>query len=217
MVKRMRTKHVILLAEKSLQSSLIEKQLSSIPNVNVQTLLPEEVLCHSHTLSVDLVFVEYDFMRQHESRGTLPAFDLFDWPLMIHNVPTESIQTDLFKWKLLKGVLLKSASVAHITEGIEYILEGGLWLPRVYLERMVCHYRHSSMVQDRDYDDLTSRERQILELLAHGISNQQIASQLFLSESTVKSHIYKLYKKLDVHSRHDAIKMTKVDGRLTAQ
>ncbi len=82
---------------------------------------------------------------------------------------------------------------------------------------MVSHYRHANVAYDRNYDELTSRERQILELLAHGISNQQIASQLFLSESTVKSHIYKLYKKLDVHSRHDAIKMTKVNGRLTAQ
>ncbi len=217
MVNIMRTKHVILLAEKSLQSSLIEKQLSSIPNINVQTLLPEEVVCRSHTLSVDLVFIEYDFMRQLESRGMLPAFDLFDWPLMIHNVPTESIQVDLFKWKLLKGVLLKNASVTHITESIEYILDGGLWLPRSYLEKMVCDYRHANVAHDCNCDELTSRERQILELLGHGISNQQIASQLFLSESTVKSHIYKLYKKLDVHSRHDAIKMTKVNARLTAQ
>ncbi len=212
----MRTKHVILLAETSLQSSLIEKQLSSIPNVNVQTLLPEEVVCRSHAFSVDLVFIEYDFMRQLAARGTLPDFDLFGWSLMIHNVPTESIQVDLFKWKLLKGVLLRNASVIHITEGVEYILEGGLWLPRSYLEKLVCDYRHANVAHDCNCDELTSRERQILELLAHGISNQQIASRLFLSESTVKSHIYKLYKKLDVHSRHDAIKMTKVNGRLTA-
>ncbi|MCV5656763.1 LuxR C-terminal-related transcriptional regulator [Escherichia coli] len=49
----------------------------------------------------------------------------------------------------------------------------------------------------------------------YGISNQQIASRLFLSESTVKSHIYKLYKKLDVHSRHDAVKLVRMNNGLT--
>lgn len=210
----MRTKHVILLAEQCLQSRLIEKQLSSIPNIKIHTLLPEEVVCRSHALSIDLVFIEYDFMRQLEGRGTLPAFDLFNWPLMIHNVPADSVQAELLKLKLLKGILLNNASITHMTQGVEYILRGGLWLPRIYLEKLVCQYRHAVTAQARNYDGLTSRERQILDLLAGGISNQQIASQLFLSESTVKSHIYKLYKKLDVHSRHDAIKMVKVNGRL---
>ncbi len=217
MVNIMRTKHVILLAEKSLQSSLLEKQLSSIPNVKVQTLLPEEVVCRNHALSVDLAFIEHGYLRMLDAQGMLPDFDLFDWSLMIHSVPMEPFQADLLKWKMLKGILLKSASVTHISDGVEYILKGGLWLPRVYLERMVTHYRHANVANDRNYDELTSRERQVLELLAYGISNQQIASQLFLSESTVKSHIYKLYKKLDVHSRHDAIKMTKVNGKLTAR
>ena len=213
----MGTKHLLLLAENNLQTSLIEGQLSIAPDVKVRTCLPEEAVFRSHTMSIDLVLIDYDFMRRLESRGLLPDFDLFCWPLMIHNVPSESVENELLRWKLLKGILLQSASVSHISESVEYIFQGGLWLPRVYLETLINNYRHSNVSMECQHDSLTSRERQILELLAYGISNQQIASQLFLSESTVKSHIYKLYKKLDVHCRHDAIKIVRMNGGLTAQ
>lgn len=213
----MGTKHLLLLAENNLQTSLIEGQLSTLPGIYVKTCLPEEAVFRSHTMHVDLVFIDYDFMRLLEARALLPDFDLFGWSLMIHNVPNERVDNELLRWKLLKGILLRNASVTHISESVEYIFQGGLWLPRVYLEKLISNYRHSNLSMDCQHDSLTSRERQILELLAYGISNQQIASQLFLSESTVKSHIYKLYKKLDVHCRHDAIKMVRMNGGLTAQ
>lgn len=212
----MGTKHLLLLAENNLQTSLIEGQLSTLPDIYVKTCLPEEAVFRSHTMHVDLVFIDYDFMRLLEARALLPDFDLFGWSLMIHNVPNERVDNELLRWKLLKGILLRNASVTHISESVEYIFQGGLWLPRVYLEKLISNYRHSNLSMDCQHDSLTSRERQILELLAYGISNQQIASQLFLSESTVKSHIYKLYKKLDVHCRHDAIKMVRMNGGLTA-
>ncbi|BCN25049.1 helix-turn-helix transcriptional regulator [Vibrio alfacsensis] len=211
----MGTKYLLLLAENNLQTSLIAKQLSSISEVKITICLPQEAVFRSHSINVDLVFIDYDYMLQLESTNCLPDFDLFGWPLMIHNVPGDQVDNQLLRWKLLKGILLRDASVAHISESVGYIFKGGLWLPRSYLETLINNYRHSNVVMECHHDDLTSRERQILELLAYGISNQQIASQLFLSESTVKSHIYKLYKKLDVHSRHDAIKMVRMNGGLT--
>jgi len=53
--------------------------------------------------------------------------------------------------------------------------------------------------------ELTQREREILELIAHGIDNQQIAGRLFLSEKTVKNHITSIFGKLDVQTRSQAI------------
>ncbi|MDF4876502.1 response regulator transcription factor [Vibrio parahaemolyticus] len=213
----MEKKHLILLAESNLQSNLIKKQLSSIHDVDVKIMQPDEVVFRSHSLSIDLMFIDYDFMRQLEMQGKLPDFDLFGWSFMLHNVPCEKVQTDLLHWKLLKGILLRSASVTHICDGAEYVLKGGLWLPRMYFEKLVLNYRHANLSEEQQHDELTCREKQILELLVYGISNQQIASRLFLSESTVKSHIYKLYKKLDVHSRHDAVKLVRMNNGLTAK
>lgn len=210
----MRIKHLLLLAESNLQTSLIESQLSTIGNVKVMTCSPQEAVFRSHTVNIDLVFIDYDYLVQLESLGLLPDFDLLGWPLMVHNVPNSQVDNELLRWKFLKGILLRSAAVTHISQSVDYIFKGGLWLPRGYLEKLISNYRHSNVVMECEYDELTSRERQVLELLAYGNSNQQIASQLFLSESTVKSHIYRLYKKLDVHSRHDAIKMVRMNGGL---
>lgn len=213
-VKMMITRHLLLLAESNLQSSLIAKQLQQLPNIDVGLCTPQDAIFRSHQMRVDLVFVDYDCLNEPELQSKLPDFDLFGWPLMVHNVPNGAVKQDLLRWKLLKGVLLKNASVSHMAEGVKYIFSGGLWLPRSYLEALLHHYRHSDAALECRHEDLTSRERQILELLSCGISNQQIATQLYLSESTIKSHIYKLYKKLDVHSRHDAIKVARINGTL---
>ncbi|MDF5149386.1 DNA-binding response regulator, partial [Vibrio parahaemolyticus] len=105
----MEKKHLILLAESNLQSNLIKKQLSSIHDVDVKIMQPDEVVFRSHSLSIDLMFIDYDFMRQLEMQGKLPDFDLFGWSFMLHNVPCEKEQTDLLHWKLLKGILLRNA------------------------------------------------------------------------------------------------------------
>jgi len=53
-------------------------------------------------------------------------------------------------------------------------------------------------------DGLTERELEILQLVAHGKSNREIAQALFLSERTVENHLQNIYRKLNVHDRTQA-------------
>jgi DNA-binding NarL/FixJ family response regulator len=55
--------------------------------------------------------------------------------------------------------------------------------------------------------DLTTREKQVLSLVVMGLSNAEIASKLYLSESTVKSHLGSAFRKLDVRSRAEAARL----------
>lgn len=208
----METRHLLVLAEQNLQSSLLETQLKNLPSVEVNVCLPELAVSKSHSLSVSLTLIDYLYLERLDKKGLAPDFDSFVWPVMVHNVPSHTIDPKLCRLKMLKGVLFRDACVKHINTSVEYILGGGLWLPRNYLERIINDYRYSDAGVESKCEALTSRERQVLELMSYGISNSQIASQLFLSESTVKSHIYKLYKKLDVHSRSDAVKRVKMNG-----
>ena len=53
--------------------------------------------------------------------------------------------------------------------------------------------------------DLTQRQRQLMSLVAMGLSNKEIAANLNLSEFTVKNHIYRVMKQVDAQSRHEAV------------
>lgn len=58
-----------------------------------------------------------------------------------------------------------------------------------------------------DAEVLTQRERQVLALVAQGMSNAELASELYLTESTVKSHLSSAFAKLNVSSRHEAARL----------
>ncbi|WP_202599315.1 helix-turn-helix transcriptional regulator [Vibrio sp. V39_P1S14PM300] len=200
---------LVILTEKSLQSSLIEQQLASITQLNIQTCSAEQLNRLSSSFMIDLVLLDYHYLVELTDSDSLPDFDLLGVHILVHNIPEGELNELFIRWRSLRGMLYQSASVEHLTESVTYIMNGGLWLPRRCLEQMVHFYRDPGVFNNFRYDQLTNRERQILDLLSHGKTNQEIANQLFLAESTVKTHVYKLYKKLDVHRRHDAIRLVK--------
>jgi DNA-binding NarL/FixJ family response regulator len=55
------------------------------------------------------------------------------------------------------------------------------------------------------FDELTSREHEVLQLLAQGLSNAEIGTQLYISETTVKTHVTRVLQKLEVRDRAQAI------------
>lgn len=66
----------------------------------------------------------------------------------------------------------------------------------------------------RDHAKLTPRQREILRMLAHGSSTQQIAQELHLSRETVRNHVRGILQALDVHSRVEAVAAARAEGVL---
>lgn len=104
------------------------------------------------------------------------------------------------------GYLLKEEKPEIIHKSIYQALEGGSPLnPSIARKTLKLIARgETKKTQAVDYG-LTKREKEILQLLANGLSYEQIAINLFISKGTVRKHIENLYRKLQVNNKVDAI------------
>lgn len=104
------------------------------------------------------------------------------------------------------GLFLRGTSADDIIRGVAAIMTGDYWLPRralcEHLEKTRLAYHTSASGNDVR---LTHKERQLLDMLLQGCSNDTIAQHLAISPHTVKSHFYNLYRKLRVHNRVQAV------------
>ncbi len=83
-------------------------------------------------------------------------------------------------------------------------MEGELWISRPLSAMLIDFYRRQQVNTYRPVCGLTRRELEIVTLLVSGASNTEIAEKLFVSEHTVKSHLYNLFRKINVHNRIQA-------------
>lgn len=103
------------------------------------------------------------------------------------------------------GYILKSSTPDQILEAVRELAEGGSPMSAHVARRVVQHFRP---VQDRsNLSDgaLSEREHGVLELLAQGLLYKEIAERLGISVGTVKQHIHRIYDKLHVQNRTEAV------------
>jgi DNA-binding NarL/FixJ family response regulator len=106
------------------------------------------------------------------------------------------------------GVLSLDASPEELSAAVRALGEG-LWTGSPALLQDLLERQPAIMLEDSDpiVDPLTAREREVLQLVAEGLANKQIALSLGISEHTVKFHLSSLYTKLGVTSRTEAIRV----------
>jgi DNA-binding NarL/FixJ family response regulator len=101
------------------------------------------------------------------------------------------------------GYLLKRSSPTEVREEVASVIEGG---PPMSPEiaRKVVEAFHSPLAQKNNEVRPSKREAEILDLLAQGLRNKEIAAQLELSIDTIRAHLKRIYQKFHVHSRTEA-------------
>jgi DNA-binding NarL/FixJ family response regulator len=105
------------------------------------------------------------------------------------------------------GFLLKDAPEAQLLSAIRIVADGGsLFAPSV-TRRLIERFANLSEpeTQPAALGELTSRELEVLRLLARGLSNAEIAAELVVSEHTVKTHVARVLAKLDLRDRTQAV------------
>lgn len=104
----------------------------------------------------------------------------------------------------VRGILYSQQNLELYPKATRSVLNGELWYPRKFLEEQFL-YSDKPVTPLRDSNPhLTKREKEILANLAAGYSNQQIAQALNISQHTVKTHAYNMYKKIKVTNRMQA-------------
>lgn len=101
------------------------------------------------------------------------------------------------------GYQLKEADPSVLVETIEAVTAGERKLHPEVADRLMTHVSNDED-EKPSYDELTKRERVILEHVTHGESNKEIAANLFITEKTVKTHITNILSKMEVHDRTQA-------------
>ncbi|QNJ96985.1 response regulator [Constantimarinum furrinae] len=110
------------------------------------------------------------------------------------------------------GYLLKEINPTDLYEGIQETLNGGAAMnPSIALKTLKLLRNPVAITNLKDQEEisLSKREVEVLEQLSKGLSYTAIADNLFLSPSTVRKHIENIYKKLQVHSKIEAVQKAK--------
>jgi DNA-binding NarL/FixJ family response regulator len=102
------------------------------------------------------------------------------------------------------GYLLKRSTHEEIVHAIRELLQGGAPMSNAIARKLVAAF-HEPVKQESPHVVLSPREREILNLLSEGLSNKEIGARLNVSQFTVKNHLAKVFEKLHVRCRTEAV------------
>lgn len=117
------------------------------------------------------------------------------------------------------GFLLKDASPTELADAVRVVAAGEALLAPTVTRRVIEQYAASARRRrgpDPRLRTLTDREREVLLLVAAGRSNTEIADELVLAEQTVKTHVSRIFGKLDVRDRAQAVVLAYETGLVVA-
>ena len=107
------------------------------------------------------------------------------------------------------GYLLKEISVEEVAEAIRAVVQGQSLISPSMASKLLTEFnvlaKKAEERQQYPTPTLTTRELEVLKLVAKGMSNREIADALFISENTVKNHVRNILEKLHLHSRMEAV------------
>lgn len=111
-----------------------------------------------------------------------------------------------------KGYILKTMASSQLIRAIHEVSQGKIYLPQglvtgffEFFQNSVREEEKAANSKDSLLSDLTSREEEVLDLLTQGNNYKDVANTLFISETTVKTHVNNIFQKLQVNDRTQAV------------
>jgi DNA-binding NarL/FixJ family response regulator len=172
---------------------------------------PDEAVELAESHNPDVVLMDLQFGSHEASTGAdatrrIRALDAAPYVLVLTNYDSDADILSAVEAGA-SGYLLKDAPPHELIAAVRAASAGESALAPVIASRLLNRMRAPQI-------SLSSREIQVLELVAAGRSNTEVAAELFVSETTVKSHLAHIFSKLDVSSRTAAVSEARRQGIL---
>lgn len=170
---------------------------------------PDEAVACAERENPDVVLMDLQFGSRARSTGVdatrrIRALDAPPYVLVLTNYDSDADILGAVEAGA-SGYLLKDAPPHELTAAVRAAAAGESALAPVIASRLLDRMRAPRI-------SLSSREIEVLELVAAGRSNSEVADELFVSETTVKSHLAHIFSKLDVSSRTAAVSAARQRG-----
>ncbi len=177
----------------------------------ISTVSTRETAIKHLTANPDILLLNPDVLKDHPLSRFVHAIQTKSPRTRIINVlqqtpSDEDLISDIKTG--VRGYLRTTDSPAFMIKAIHCVFDGGIWAERRVLEKTIANpmlLTESLQANLPGLPSLTNREREMLAQVLKGASNKEIAVSSSISERTVKTHLYRVYRKLNVKSRTKAI------------
>ncbi len=185
----------------SLQTGLLASLISEKMNFECKVIRTLD----DNTPASQLLLIDCQAQTIESLRQLISDIHSHEQPLTaaLLNAELESEHEDFLDWPCVSGLFFTDTDQEQLIRGLECLLKGEYWVPRRLLHHFLEKNRRAPSSKQMDIK-LTKRERQILKLIKDGATNMDIAESLEVSEHTIKSHLYNVYKKIGVRNRLEA-------------
>ncbi len=166
-----------------------------IDSIGQETDNPKLVLLDCFAKDPERLFLEVESCRRDICNpGLMAVFNL---------IRGLKIEKELVE-RGIRGIFYAHDRPDHLKRGVRALLEGETWITREVMSKFIPEAREAKRLSANEKSVLSNREIEILGLVAQGSLNVEIAQKLFISRHTVKSHLYNIYKKIEVTNRLEA-------------
>lgn len=199
---------ILLIGNHSLQTSILANILETELQLTCQAI--ELDPANPQPPSSQLLLIDCNSFSSTAAHTLLRALDKTPnlSRVALLNTNPQSNYEDLAAWPQIKGIFYHDTNQQQLINGLKEILNNGLWLPRRITQHLLEKYRQSPRTSSQS-NPLTKREQQILKYLVDGSTNHEIAKVIHVSEHTIKSHLYNIFKKIGVRNRLQACNWAK--------
>ncbi len=208
---------VIIADDHTIVRSGVNMLLSSEPDITVigEAVDGEAAIRLSQELKPDVVLMDIGMpgingmQATREIKSKLPETNVL--VLTMH-------RSEEYFFQMLEagasGYVLKGAETNELINAVRVVARGDVFLYPSMARRLVAEYLSQTGSDPSEGGKLTDREREILQLIAQGFTNKEIAERLVLSPSTIHSHRTNLMHKLNLSSRHELVQYARTHGLL---